>query len=263
MLGEHLKDRATQKRKMVTFVYAGEPERQVFRKDTRLIRHTAKGSLRRTLRRLLGLSKVKIRSQLDNKPITTLEQLWNLIDLCQDPVFWVSPSAGSHSIATPTNTKQASQRDYSNHAILKLEHMVDRLDNPDQARSAHLRFGLVRENHRYSVDFVNELEAYFAQLDQTTTARWQRLSDCKRMCEDAKKDMAQFYKLRKLTDALSDAQQTHAQQYFGLINANSPLAGVAAENLIKLLMPDDAEWEEVTSRKNIFDEIRKDASQQG
>jgi arginine repressor len=141
--------------------------------------------------------------------------------------------------------------------------MVDKLDNQEQSRLSHQsRFTLIRENHRHSADFVKELEEHFVSLDQTTTSRWRQLSERKAMCEAAMQDMAQIYKLRDFTANLSDVQRNHAQQYFELINSNNPLANFAAEHLIKLLMPDDAEWEEVSSRKNIFDEIRKDTSQQ-
>jgi hypothetical protein len=216
------------------------------------------------LRGLLGRDiprSIDVRAKQNYRPITTLDELWTNIDSFDGPIFLLSPLAKVHTPPAPAPIQQSSQRDFSNHAVLKLEHLAPRLDNQDQARSAQSRFILIRENHRHSAGFVEELEGYFAQLDQTTTSRWQQLYERRRMCEDATKDMTQFYKLRKFTDALDDAQQTHAQQYFGLINTNSPLANSAAEHLIKLLTPDEAEWEEVSSRKNIFDEIRKDTNQ--
>jgi hypothetical protein len=262
MLGEQLKGKATRKRKTVIFVqYKDRKQRQVIRKSTQAIRRSAEPNLGRTLKKLLGLGEVSIKSHQNAKSTQTIEEFWDYIDSRTYPIFWVSPSAESHNTKNSTISERASPRDYGNHATLKLEHMVDQLDSPEQARSAQLRFALIRENHRHSADFVKELKQYFASLDQATTAQWQRLSDCRRMCEDAKLDMTQFYKLRKLTDALNDAQQTHAQQYFGLINTNSPLADSAAEHLIKLLMPDEVEWEEVSRRKNIFDEVKEDASQ--
>jgi hypothetical protein len=168
----------------------------------------------------------------------------------------------NNTAPVPTPVRQTIHRDFSNHAILKLEHLAPKLDNGHQARSAQSRFILIRENHRHSTDFVQELEGYFAQLDQTTTSRWQHLSERKRVCEAAANDVTQIHKLPEFTSDLSDAHQEHAHLYFGLINTNSPLAGVAAESLVKLFMPDDAEWEEVSSRKSVFDEIRQGRSLQ-
>jgi hypothetical protein len=156
-------------------------------------------------------------------------------------------------------SEQTAQRDYRNHAILKLEPIVQELDSQGQAHSAQSHFNLIRENHQHSVDFIKELKEHFAFTDQSTTTRWQKMVDCKRACEDEMKDMTQFYKLRDFIANLNDAQKAHAEQYFMLVDSNSPLAKAAAEHTIKLIIPDDAEWEEVSTRKSIF---RRETSQQ-
>ncbi|GAB7336064.1 hypothetical protein MBLNU13_g08875t2 [Cladosporium sp. NU13] len=93
--------------------------------------------------------------------------------------------------------------------------------------------------------------------------RWQEISDCKRICNDAARDDTQFYKSRHLIADFSDTKQVHAQQYLTLINTNNPLASVAAENLIKLFTPDETEVEEVVKMKGIFDEIKRGTVQNG
>lgn len=168
-----------------------------------------------------------------------------------------------HTTTTPATAQQASERDFSSHAILKLEPLTDKLNNQDQAHSAQSRFNLIRENHRHSAEFVKELTEIFAPLEAATTTRWQKIADCKRICSDAANDNVQLYKLRHLMADLSDTQQIHAQQYFTLVNTNNPLASVASENLIMLFTPDEIEAEEVSKMKGIFDEIRKDTSDSG
>jgi hypothetical protein len=168
-----------------------------------------------------------------------------------------------HTAKTPATAQQTSERDFSSHAILKLEPLIDKLDNQDQARSAQSRFNLIRENNRHSNEFVKELTEAFAPLERAVASRWQTISDCKRICDDAAKDNTQFYKLRHLIGDLSDAQQVHAQQYFTLVNTDNPLASVAAENLIKLFAPDETEAEEVSKMMGIFDEAKRATIENG
>jgi hypothetical protein len=185
-------------------------------------------------------------------PATMLSQTLESGAYCQNE---------DHTTTTPATAQQPSEQDFSSHAILKLEPLTDKLNNHDQARSAQSRFNLIRENNRHSAEFVKELTEYFAPLEAATTRRWQKVSDCKRICDDAAKDDTQFYKLRHLIAELSSAQQVHAQQYFTLVNTDNPLASVAAENLIKLFTPDEAEVEEASKMKGILDEIRRNATE--
>lgn len=113
--------------------------------------------------------------------LTVLETGW-------DPAFMLAKALESnedHTATAPATAQQQSEQDFSNHAILKLEPSINKLDNQDQARSAQSRFSLIRENHRHSGDFVEELTESFAPLEQATTSRWQTISDCKRVCDDA------------------------------------------------------------------------------
>lgn len=196
--------------------------------------------------------------------LTELETGWDpAIVLSKTLKSGVCHGNEDHTTTTPANVKQATERNFSSHAILKLEPLTDKLNNQDQARSARSRFNLIRENHRYSAEFVKELTESFAPLETATRRRWQKISDCERICDDVTKDNTKSYKLRHLIDGLSGTQQIHAQQYFTLVNTNNPLAGVAAKNLIKLFTPDETEAEEASKMKGIFDEIQRDTIESG
>jgi hypothetical protein len=274
MLSTSVKSRTTKREsrpdldKTVTFVVTLSSGGQLIRTDIESIRRSAAiyMDLLGTLETFLDPPTVPfcVSNGQDNTAIRSLEELWKFIDSAEEPFIRLCTWTTNTLVVVPSRTiGRTLQQDYSNHAILKLEHMVDKLDNQEQSRlSNQSRFTLIRENHRHSAGFVKELEEHFVSLDQTTTSLWQQLSERKTMCEAAMQDITQIDKLRDFAADLSDAQRNHAQQYFELINSNNPLANFAAEHLIKLLMPDDAEWEEVSSRKNIFDEIRKDTSQQ-
>jgi hypothetical protein len=262
MLGKSLESGALQKpsgldaNKVVMFIYHGKRKRHFFKRDVKTIRRHAGATLRRTLRELFGVGKVTTRAVQNDTLIRSLNDLWTNIKSSNNPIFWMSHVNEDDKTTTPVTAQQTSERDFSSHAILKLEPLIEKLDNQDHVRSAQSRFNLVRENHRHSAEFVKELAGLFAPLEQATTRRWQMVSDCKRICDDAAKDNSQFYKLRHLIAGLSDTQQVHAQQYFTLVNTNNPLASVAAENLIKLFAPDETEVEEVSKMKGTFDEIK-------
>lgn len=247
--------------KSVTFIFCGRQKRQVFKKDVKTIRQHARSNLRGSLKELFKVGKVVIRAVKNDKLIGSLNGLRASIKSSDNPIFWMYYEDEDHTTTTPATAQQTVQRDFSSHAILKLEPLIGKLDTQDQARSAQSRFNLIRENHRHSAEFVKELMESFAPLETAATSRWHKISDCKRICDDAAKDNAQFYKLRHLIADLSDTQQVHAQQYFTLANTNNPLASVAAENLIKLFTPDETETEEVSKMKGIFDEIKRDTSE--
>lgn len=269
MLGETLRGRVPRElaqpnaNKIATFILTGGLEERIVRKDAQTIPRHSSSSLRSTMGFLLPVGRISVRADVSNKLIKSFEELWSSIESSDDPVFWVRRETENQNSQTPVVTGQRSQRDYSNHAVLKLEHMVGVLNDQYRARSAQSRFNLIKENHPHSADLVRELESYFAPLEQATLTRWQRLSTRKQMCEEAMNDKAQFYKLRHLIADLDDAQQVHAQQYFTLITTNNPLANVAAENLIKLFTPSAAEVEEVTKMMGIFDEVKRDKIESG
>jgi hypothetical protein len=249
---------ALQINKAVTFIFSGRRKRQVFKKDVKAIRQNARANLSLTLKELFGVTKVVVRAVQDDKLIRSRTDLWTSIESSDSPTFWMYHESDGHTTAAPVTPKRTSQRDYSIHAILRLEDMVDKLDSQDQARSARSRFSLIRENHRHSAEFVKELAESFASLEKATTERWLKLLNCKCMCEHAASDSTQFYKLRQLIGELDDAQQVHARQYFTLVDTNNPLASVAAENSVKLFTPDEIELEEVSKLMVIFNEINRD-----
>lgn len=249
--------------KVVTFIFYGRHKRHFFKKDVKTIRQHARSSLRGTLTELFKVGKVVTRAVKNDKLIESLDGLWASIKSSDNPMFWMYDENEDHKTTTPAAAQQTVQRDFSSHAILKLEPLIGKLDTQDQARSAQSRFNLIRENHRHSAEFVKELTESFAPLETATTRRWHKFSDCKRICDDAAKDNAQLYKLRHLIADLSDTQRVHAQQYFTLVNTNNPLASVAAENLIKLFTPYETEAEEVSKMKRIFDEIKRDTNESG
>ena len=249
--------------KVVTFIFYGRHKRHFFKKDVKTIRQHARSSLRGTLTELFKVGKVVTRAVKNDQLIGSLDGLWASIQSSDDPMFWMYDENEDRTTTTPVATPQISQRDFSSHAILKLEPLIGKLDTQDRARSAQSRFNLIRENHRHSAEFVKELTESFAPLETAATSRWQRITDCQRICDDAAKDNAQLYKLRHLIAGLSDTQQVHAQQYFTLVNTNNPLASVAAENLIKLFTPHESEAEELSKMKSIFDEIKRDTSEGG
>lgn len=269
MLGDTLRGRVPRElpqpnaNKIATFILTEDLGERIVRKDVKTIPRHSSSSLRSTMGFLLPAGRISVRADVSNKFIRSFEELWSSIQSSDDPVFWVRRETENQNSPTPVLTGQRSQRDYSNHAVLKLEHMVGKLDDQDRARSAQSRFNLIKENHPHSADLVRELENYFAPLEQATMKRWQRLSTRKQMCEEAMNDNAQFYKLRHLIADLDNAQQVHAQQYFTLITTNNPLANVAAENLIKLFTPGEAEVDEVSKMMSIFDEIKKDMIESG
>jgi hypothetical protein len=258
-----VKSSALDNDKIVTFIYSGRRKRQVFRKDVRTIRQHARASLRGTLKALFNVDNVVTRAVRKDKLIGSLDGLWASSKSSDTPIFWMYHDNEAHTTTTPSTAQQTNQQGFGNHAVLKLEPLTDKLSNQDQARSARSRFNLIRENHRHSAEFVNELMEAFAPLRTATTKRWQMISDCKRICEDASKDNAQFYKLRHMIADLSDTQQVHAQQYFTLVNTNNPLASIAAESLINLFTPDKTEAEEVWKMKDIFDEVKRDTIEGG
>ena len=264
MLGKSLESGALQKpsgldaNKVVMFIYHGKHKRHFFKKNVKTIRQHAGASLGRTSKDLFGVGKVITRAVQNDKKIRSLNELWTSIQSSSNPIFWMSYENDDHKRATtPVAAQQTSQQDYSSHAILRLEPLVDKLHNQDHARSAKSRFSLVRENNRHSAEFVKELTEFFAPLETATKRRWQVIADCKRICHDAANDNTQFYKLRHLIADLSDAQQVHARQYFTLVNTNNPLASIAAEHLVKLFMPDEIEVEEVSKMMGIFDEVKR------
>lgn len=249
--------------KVVTFIFYGRHKRHFFKKDVKTIRQHARSSLRGTLTELFKVGKVVTRAVKNDQPIESLDGLWASIKSSDNPMFWMYDENEDHKTTTPAAAQQTSQRDFSSHAILKLEPLIGKLDTQDQARCAQSRFNLIRENHRHSAEFIKELMESFAPLETATTRRWHKISDRKRICDDAARDNAQFYKLRHLIADLSDTKQVHAQQYFTLINTNNPLASVAAENLIKLFAPDETEEEEVSKMKGMFEEIKRDTGCSG
>lgn len=249
--------------KAVTFIFSGSRKRQIFNKTVKAIRQNARTDLSLTLKELFGVAKVIVRSVQDDKLIRSRADLWTSIASSEHPIFWMFHESEGRTTSAPATAKQTDKRDYSSHAILGLENMVDKLDSQDHARSAQSRLNLIRENHRHSAEFVKEVKEYFAPLEQDTAAQWRELSTRKQMCEDAMKDIAHFYKLRPLIADLEDAQQAHAQQYFALINANNSLASVAAEHLIKLLSPDSTQLDDLSKLANTFEEVRRDTIRGG
>ena len=57
------------------------------------------------------------------------------------------------------------------------------------------------------------------------------------------------------TDGISQDHEPHS----ALVNTTNPLAGLAANNLVKLLQPTKTEWEVLSRRKAIFDAARKES----
>lgn len=245
--------------KSVTFIHTHENSLRVYKRRSASIRGQHGSGLHKTLRGLLNVSsKSVLKSDCNNSPIEGYETLLEVIDASDDPVVWLRDDSGPTSIPAPMKEETPPQQDYSNHAILKLEQFVRHLPNKDHARSARARFSLLRENNPHSVDFIKDLKGYFAPLEQATTSEWHKLTERKRLCEDAMGDPTHFDKLRELIAELGAEQQAHAQQYFALVNTSNPLASLAAENLNKLLMPDDVDWLYVKARKNVFDEINSE-----
>lgn len=172
--------------------------------------------------------------------------------------------------STPRDTDQSSvteigfpsRFDYSHHAILKLECELEGAADETQVRWAQPRFSLIRENHRCSAYLVEDLKEFFAELEQATLEAWQRLSEreehVRNLCGHATVDQSQDDQLSDMIADLSMEQREHAKMYVPLIKSNTPLADHATKELIKLLMPGAAEWEEVMRKKRIFDELRGD-----
>ena len=171
MLGDSLRRREPREPpqsdadKIVTFILTGGDEAQIIRKDVKTIRRHIRSSLRGTLKYLLPVvDRMNIKSIVSKKPIKSLDEIWSSIESSDNPVFWLQPETENQRPPTSAIAKQTSQRNYSNHTVLKLEHMVDKLDDPDRARSAQSRFNLIKENHPHSADLVQEVESIFAPL---------------------------------------------------------------------------------------------------
>lgn len=244
--------------KTITFVHTQDRRLRVHKRSLASIRQQEGQGLHKALSNVLKVKTKKAFTGDRNLPIESFEKLLTHIDSTIDPVVWLCNDSKPPTLPAPTPVEARPQRDYSNHAILKLEHLVESLSGKDHVRSARARFGLLQENHPHSKDFVKDLKVYFAPLEQATIAEWQKLSERQRLCEDAMGDPTYFEKLHELTTELGAEQQAHAQQYFALVNTSNPLASLAAENLIKLLLPDDVDWQFVKARKNLFDEIKSE-----
>jgi hypothetical protein len=278
--------------KSIVFVLAGVSHPQMFRKKPDDIPRDTDDdtNIQDILTTVLGTTIVSVSHVYDDKAIDTLDEFWELADLTEEPFFWLrctSESAdsdqssvtqqasipGPHvqsNYSTPIDTDQSSVTepgspshfDYSNHAILKLECELEGAAEETQVRWAQPRFSLIRENHRCSAYLVQDLKEFFSELEQTTTEAWQSLSEreefVKKMCENAAADLSEDDELSDMIANLSMDQRKHANPYLELIKSNSPLAEHATKELIKLLMPDATELEEVLRKKRIFDELRGD-----
>jgi hypothetical protein len=86
------------------------------------------------------------------------------------------------------------------------------------------------------------LQQFFAELDRDTTETWQKLSQRKKLCENNMTDSTQADKLYGFVAELRGADRTFAEQYVGLMESKNPLAEHATKELVKLLVPDAAEW---------------------
>jgi len=230
-----------------------------------------------------------VKDGYDNRPITTLEEFLNVVDEAEEPFFWMCPADDSTQdtdvsetdIAPPNKKrKRTTERtrtalhtslpemighnrrpDYGSHPILELEAELKQTNDEAQIRYAQSRFNLIRENHRHSADLVAELQQFFAELDRDTTEIWQKLSQRRKLCENNMTDPTQSNKLYGFVAELRGADRTFAEQYVGLMESNNPLAEHATKELVKLLVPDAAEWEEVSRKKRIFDELRGDTTE--
>lgn len=171
-------------------------------------------------------------------------------------------TVGDTDLSSVTEQAYPHQIDYSTHPILKLECELEGAAEETDLRYALPRFSLIRENHFHSAYMVQELKDFFAKLEEMTTESWQRLSERKesvrKMCENVGVDLSQDDQLSDMISDLSMEQREHAKMYVPLIKSNTPLADHATKELVKLLMPDAAELEEVMRKKRIFDELRGD-----
>jgi hypothetical protein len=248
-------------------------------------------TLQSILETLFGATEVVVSDGYDNRPIATLEEFLEVIDLVEEPFFWLRHANGSpdetetsaletrpttrkrrrHTANTSTNVEASlpdtadpiHQRDYSRHPILQLEPELQRIDDKAQIRYTQPRFSLIRENHRHSADLVAELQQLFAELEHDTSESWRNLSKRMGLCENNTIDLTRSDELRTFIAELRGADRTYAEQYLGLVEFNNPLAKHATEELIKLIMPDPAEWEDVSRIKGIFDEIERDGTVSG
>jgi hypothetical protein len=164
-----IKPSALQINKTVTFIFSGKRKRQVFKRDVKAIRQHIRANLSLTLKELFGVTKVVLRAVQNDQLLRSRADLWTSIESSDSPTFWMYHENDGHTPAAPVTPKKTGPQDYSNYAILRLEPFIDKLDNQDQARSAQSRFNLIRENHRHSADFVQELEDAFAPLENATT----------------------------------------------------------------------------------------------
>lgn len=273
-LAEEVNDRS------VIFALASHTNPQMFRKGSSDIPRDAGDDedLQDTLTVLLGITGVSVSHVHDDKPINTLDQLWEVLDLTEEPFFWLHRTSGDipahHALnhhPARRETEQSSmnepgspgQNDYSNHPILELECELEEAADDEQIHYAQPRFSLIRENHRCSAYLIQESKEWFSRLDQMTSTTWQRLLEreesIKKVCEDLSADLSQDDELSDMIAELSVQQRPQADSYVTLIKSKSPLATQAVGELVKLLMPDAAEWGEVSRRKRIFDKLRENS----
>lgn len=248
-------------------------------------------TLQDVLATCLGVTEVVVSDGCDNRPITTLDEFLDVVDLAEEPFLWLRPANGgleetetSALDTRPTTRKRRRhtsntsayvdaslsetvepiyQRDYSRHPILRLKPELERIDDKAQIRYAQPRFSLIRENDRHSADLVAELQQFFADFEQDTYESWRTLSNRMELFDNNTINLTRSDELRNFIAELRGADRTFAEQYLGLVESNNPLAKHATEELIKLLMPDPAEWEDVLRIKGIFDEIQKDGTENG
>jgi hypothetical protein len=137
--------------KTVTFVVTLSSGGQLIRTDIESIRRSAAiyMDLLGTLENFLDLPTVPfcVSNGQDNTAIRSLEELWKFIDSAEEPFIRLCTWTTNTLVVVPSRTiERTLQQNYSNHAILKLEHMVDKLDNQEQSRLSHQsRFTLIRE----------------------------------------------------------------------------------------------------------------------